>query len=404
MNKKQIYLLFAFISIFAIATMHYYHNSFAHDSFGYLQNARYIAGESTVFDNARVNLTSLFLVPFYWDIKLLYFFYAILVFVTLLIIVKIVEFFEPKNQEYLLFFIIPSYLVYVLTTILQECFALFFIALAIYNLLKKRYILAMALITTSALFRPAMLTFLPGFTLSLLFYKYIYNNIDVQHFFSSVYVSVKKNIISILLYGLFCIFIFVVTTFFYYILMRIWFANPFVSYLALSSTWLLDWKFIIGYPIFWFSLYGILFFPVVLYSYYKIYNLDKRWFLFFALMFFVYLLLIWYQANIRYVIYLIIPLMIGFSQIDFSRFDNITKFLLLLLLIISTLYPFGPLVYYFDFQERHRVIDLSFKPFIWFDSEYKFNEYNYFCKIADDKNLGLDDIVDYGFSKRYCQT
>jgi hypothetical protein len=95
--------------------------------------------------------------------------------------------------------------------------------------------------------------------------------------------------------------------------------------------------------------------------------------------------------------------MIGFSQVELSSLRRVTKVLMFILFVVSALYPFGPIVYYFDFKEGERVIDLSFKPFIWFDSENKSNEYQYYCRIAESNNLGVDEPIDHGFTRRYCK-
>ena len=384
-------MIFALISIFAVAMMHYFHHSFAYDSFGYLENANYIIGKDITFNPVRVSLVPFFIAPFVDNFLILYLYYSLITFFTLLIIVKIVDLFNPKNQEYILFFVIPSYTTYILTTVLQEAFALFFMSLSIYYLLLKKYIPAMVLITICTLSRPAMLAFLPGFVLAILFYKYIFNEIDSNIFFGSFYNSFKKNFQKLFLYGLFCIFIFLVIVVLYVILLSSFFTDPFISYKVLSSRWDLDWKFIIGYPLFWFSLFGILFSPIIIYCYYKIYALDKRWSFFFLLLFLTYILLIWYQANIRYVIYLVIPIMLGFSQIDLADFKNRTKVLILMLFIFSTLYVYGPITYYYVPAVRHRVISLNYKPFIYFDSEYKSDQYDYLCNLKNKKEYSESD-------------
>ncbi len=384
-------MIFALISIFAVAMMHYYHNSFAYDSFGYMENANYIMGKEIAFNSDRISLSPFFVAPVMGNFLILYMYYSLLTFLTLLTIVKIVEYFNPKNQEYLLFFVIPSYTTYILTSVLQEAFAMLFMSLSIYYLLKKKYISAMCLITICALSRPAMIAFLPGFVLALLFYKYIFDDIDSNLFFSSFYNSFLNNFNKLFLYGLFCIFIFLVIVALYTILLSFFFTDPFISYKVLSSRWDHDWKFIISYPSFWFSLFGIFFSPVIIYCYYKIYTLDKRWTVFFLLLFLTYMLLIWYQANIRYLIYLVIPIMLGFSQIDLTDFKNRTKVLTLILFIFSTLYIYGPIIYYYDPMVRNRVISLSYKPFIYFDSEYKSHQYDYFCNLKNKKELSGSD-------------
>jgi hypothetical protein len=400
MNKKLLYLFLALISIFAVAMMHYYHNSFAYDSFGYMKNANYIIGNDTTFNPVRIGLVPFFIAPFVGNFLILYLYYSIVTFLSLLIIVKIVDYFEPKNQEYILFFVIPSYTTYILTSVLQEAFAMFFISLAIYSLLKKKYILAMCLATMCALSRPAMLAFLPGFVLGLLFYKYIFDEIDSNIFFVSLYKSIKNNFLKLFLYGLFCIFIFLVLSALYTILLSFFFTDPFVSYKILSSnvsykvsssTLSVDWKFIIGFPIFWFSLFGILFSPVIAFCYYKIYKFDKRWFFFFLLLFLSYILLIWYQANIRFVIYLVIPIMLGFSQIQISSYKNSVKILFFASFVFSTLYIYGPIVYSYEPKVNHRVISLNYKPFIYFDSENKSDQYKYFCNLKNKKEYNESD-------------
>ena len=111
----------------------------------------------------------------------------------------------------------------------------------------------------------------------------------------------------------------------------------------------------------------------------------------FLLLFLTYMLLIWYQANIRYLIYLVIPIMLGFYQIDLTDFKNRTKVLTLILFIFSTLYIYGPIIYYYDPMVRNRVISLSYKPFIYFDSEYKSYQYDCFCNLKNKKELSESD-------------
>jgi hypothetical protein len=393
MNKKLFYLILALISILAVAVMHYYHNSFAYDSFRYMNNANYIIGNESLFDPRAIGLVPFFIAPFIGKFLILYLFYSIVAFLSLLVIVKIIDFLKPQNQEYILFFVIPSYTTYILTSILQEAFALLFISLAIYYLLRKKYTPAMCLATLCALSRPAMLAFLPGFVLALLFYKYSFDKIDPRNYFASFYNSCRDNFQKIFIDGLFCILIFITEVVLYIILLSFFFADPLVSYKILSSSWDYDSKFLIMYPLFWFSLFGILFSPAIAFCYYKIYKFDKRWFFFFMLMFLSYILLIWYQANMRYVIYLIIPIMLGFSKIDLSSFKNYKKSLIFIWFVFSTLYIYGPIVYSFDPGINRRVISFNYKPFIYFDSENKSAQYKYFCSLKNKKEYSEADKV-----------
>lgn len=396
MNRKHLYVLLALMSIFAVAMLHYYHNSFFYDSFGYMKNAHFIMGKVAGFDPHRVGLVPFFIAPFVGHFFSLYLYYALITFLSLLIIVKMVDFFQPKNQEYILFFAIPSYATYVFTGVLQESFAMLFMALAIYFLLRKRYKTAICLAAVCALSRPAMLAFMPGFVLALLFYKYMFNDIDRNSVMASAYRSLRRNIVEILLYGTFCILLLLIIAVLYYSLLSFFFEDPFISFKQLSGRWDSDWKFIVGYPFFWFFLFGVFFSPVIAYCYYKIYNVDKKWFIFFVLMFLLYLLLIWYQANIRYVIYLIIPVMIGFSQIEMSSYGNYKKALLFIWFAFSTLYIFGPFVYVFNPAVDRRVIDVSFKPFIYFDSEYKSNQYRHLCEEKNKEDNIKKDVELFG--------
>jgi hypothetical protein len=393
MNKKLFYLLLALTSILAVAMMHYYHGSFAYDSFRYMKNANYIIGNESSYDPRAIGLFPFFIAPFVSNFLILYLFYSIVTFLSLLIIVKIVDFFEPQNQEYILFFVIPSYATYILTSVLQEAFALLFISLAIYYLLRKKYTTAMCLATLCALSRPAMIAFLPGFVLALLFHKYLFDKINSKNYFASLYNSIRDNFQKIFIDGLFCILIFITGIVLYIILFSFFFSDPFISYKILSSHWDFDWKFIIVYPLFWFSLFGILFSPAIAFCYYKIYKLDKRWFFFFVLMFIPYMLLIWYQANIRYVIYLIVPIMLGFSKIDLSSFKNYTKSLIFIWFVFSTIYIYGPIVYSFEPGINQRVISFNYKPFIYFDSENKSDQYKYFCNLKNKSEYSEADNV-----------
>ena len=112
-----------------------------------MKNANYIIGNESSYDPRAIGLFPFFIAPFVSNFLILYLFYSIVTFLSLLIIVKIVDFFEPQNQEYILFFVIPSYATYILTSVLQEAFALLFISLAIYYLLRKKYTTAMCLAT-----------------------------------------------------------------------------------------------------------------------------------------------------------------------------------------------------------------------------------------------------------------
>lgn len=393
MNKKLLYLFLALISILAVALIHYYQGSFAYDSFRYMKNAHYIIGNESSFDPRAIGLVPFFIAPFVGEFLILYLFYSIVAFLSLLVIVKIIDFLKPQNQEYILFFVIPSYTTYILTNVLQEAFALLFISLAIYYLLRKKYVLAMCLATLCALSRPAMLAFLPGFVLALLFYKYMFHEINSDKFPESLYNALKENFSKIFLYGFFCIFIFLLIVTLYVFLLSSYFKDPFISYRLLAPHEFLDWKFIIGYPFFWFSLFGILFSPAIAFCYYRIYKSDKKWFFFFILMFLPYMLLIWYQANIRYVIYLIIPIMLGFSKIDLSSFKKYTKGLVFIWFMFSTLYVYGPITYSFDPGINRRVIRLNYKPFIYFDSENKSEQYKYFCNLKNKKEYSEADKV-----------
>jgi len=393
MNKKLLYLLLAFISILTVAMMHYYHGSFAYDSFGYMQNAHYIMGHDTTISPYRIGLVPFFIAPFVSNIFILYLYYSVITFCSLLMIVKIVELFKPKNQEYILFFVVPSYTTYVLTTVLQEAFAMLFVSLAIYYLLKKKYVVAMLMITVCTLARPAMFAFLPGFILAVLFHKYIFNEIDRNFSLDSLYVSFKKNFLRLFFYGLFCMLIFVIIFYGYFILNSNFFVDPLISYKWLSSNSDIDWKFVIGYPLLWISLFGIMFSPVIVFCFYKIYQFDKRWFFFLILMFFPYLFLLWYKAHIRYCIFLVIPIMLGFSLIEISSFKKYTKIIIFLLFAFSTLYVYGPITYYFEPGLNRRVMGINYKPFIYFDSENKSEQYKYFCTLKNKKEYTEADKV-----------
>jgi len=59
--------------------------------------------------------------------------------------------------------------------------------------------------------------------------------------------------------------------------------------------------------------------------------------------------------------------------------------------VFSTLYIYGPIVYYYDHSMRHRVISLNYKPFIYFDSENKSNQYRYFCTLKNKHEYNDND-------------
>jgi len=396
--NKKIYIWLIALSLLSMTFLHYFQNAFFHDSFGYLKTAQYILGQGA-FSSTRINLYPLIIAPFANNLFLLYLFIFLINFLSFWYLYKIVEFFKPKNDFYFFLLIIPSYVTLVLTSILQEPVAFLLITMAIYYLLKRRFVLSILLISISAFVRPAMFAMLPGFFLGVLYYEHIFYLIDKRYFFKSMYSSIKLKYKQIIKSGLIYCALFVAVFLLYYFGMSFIFPDPLISFKSLSTHWLIDWKFIVGYPVFWFSLFGVAFAPFVFYSYYALYKMDKRYFYLFFFLIFFYVLLVWYQANIRYVIFLIIPICIGFSQISFKHWNKLMKIFLALLIIVSILYPFGMFVYYFNFKKSVRVIDLSYKPFIFFDSEYKLNQYNYLCNINAKNSDEKDKLLPNNFIK-----
>lgn len=61
--------------------------------------------------------------------------------------------------------------------------------------------------------------------------------------------------------------------------------------------------------------------------------------------------------------------------------------------VFSTLYIYGPIVYSFEPGMNHRVISLNYKPFIYFDSENKSNQYKYFCNLKNKNKYSETDEV-----------
>ena len=379
MDKRIYFILFG-ISLLSVILLHYSQNAFFHDSFGYLETSRYLLGIDD-YDSGRVNLFPVLLTPFVNNLFILYLFIFLVCLLSYVYLYKIVDFFAPKNELFNLLLIVPSYVTLVLTSILQEPVAFLLITMAIFYLLKRKCLLSILLICLAVFVRPAMLAMIPGFFLGVLYYEHLFDFVDKNTFFRSLYSEIKLKMKAIIKSGLIYCAVFAFVFLLYYLIMSLVFPDPFISFKTLSSSWLIDLKFIVGYPVFWFSLFGVAFAPFVLYSYYRLYKLDKRYFFLFFLLIFVYVFLVWYQANIRYVIFLIIPICVGFSQISFEHWSKLLKVLLALLIIASTLYPFGMFVYYYDFKTDHRVIEVSYNPFIYFDSEYKMKQYDYLCSL-----------------------
>jgi len=378
MRRKILLVLLTGLSLAGLSAMHYGHGSFTHDSFAYLTTAEHFLGQGGTADVRRISLFTFVLMPFTGHIILLYLFLAGAALAAFLIISRVVDHFEPENDSYWLFFIVPSYMTYILTSILQESLALLFLSLTIWSILKKKTVLAALFLALGIFTRPAMLAFGPGLVLAYVFYRNLHPEVGDGRAMAKA-LSQKKRIM--LRDGVIFILLILVFSAACSALLLLLSPDPFIAFKALSGRYIRDSVMRWGYPTLWVGLFGALLSPGVMYSFYLLFKKRRAAFIFFGLVFVPYLLGVWYQADIRYVIYLVIPIAAGFSLIPLERWKPAFKAGLLLAFIASCLYPAGPVTYHFDYVRFERVFGLSAKPYIYFDSEYKGRQYATLCRL-----------------------
>ena len=384
MRRKILLLLLTGLSLAGLSLMHYGHGSFTHDSFAYLTTAEHFLGQGGASDVRRISLFTFVLMPFTGHVLFLYIFLAGATLAAFLLISLVVDHFGPENDWYWLFFLVPSYMTYVATSILQESMALLFLSLTIWSILRRKTVLAAFALATGIFFRPAMLAFGPGFVLAYVFSRHLYAEVQEG---CPVVQSLRRKKTVILRDGVIFILLILVFSAACASLLLLLSPDPFIAFKALSGRYIRDRVMRWGYPALWVGLFGALLAPVVLYSFFLLFKKRRPAFIFFGLVFIPYLLGVWYQADIRYVIYLVIPIAVGFSLIPIGRWKPALKVVLVLVFIASCLYPAGPLTYYYDYVRLERVFNLSAKPYIYFDSEYKGRQYATLCRLMRQRDL-----------------
>jgi len=372
-HKKTWLWLLAGASLLAVSTMHWAHGAFTHDSFAYLLTAEHFQGQGDVFDVRRISLFTYFLMPFTGSVALLYLALAGAALAAFVVISRIVDFFKPDSIWYFLLFIIPSYMTSILTSILQESLALLLLSSAVLFVLKKKPVPA-ALFTALCVFtRPAMLAFCPGLVLAFVYRLHLYEDVRDGRYSGRLILGRAGTMLRdgslfslmVLLFGTACAALLLPLT-----------PDPLVAFNALSGLYISDSLMRWGWPALWFGFFGALLAPFVLCGYGALYKKCRAAFVLFSLLFVPYLLGVWYQANIRYAVFLILPLAVGFSLMPIRSWKPRFRAGLILAALVSGLYPFGPLVYYYDYARLERVLGLSAKPYIIFDSEYKKDQYD----------------------------
>lgn len=372
MRRTQALLILTALSLLALSLMHLAHGSFHHDSFAYLVTAEHFLGRTEIADARRVTLFTFMLMPFAGRPALLYGFLALIAWTALYVVSRIVDVFGPHSSLHFLLFIIPSYMTYIMTSVLQDGPALLLLALAVYVLLRRRYVGSLALMAICVFVRPAMLAMAPGFLLALLYHKHIF--FDVQDGVSATAMFRRKAGAIVrdgLVYGL----VFAAAAVLCAAPLLLLTSDPLLSFKILSGVYIRDNLMRLAFPGLWFSLFGILLAPFILYAFYRLFKARRTVFVFFALMVFPYLAAVWYQANIRYLIYLVIPIAVAVSNLRLPSRKPGLRLAALALCALSFLYPFGPFVYYYDYTQGRRVIEVTAKPFVFFDSEYKGRQY-----------------------------
>jgi len=384
MKRTTALLLLTFLSLLGLSLMHLVHGSFHHDSFAYLVTAEHFLGRTDISDARRITLFTFLVMPFAGRPPLLYLFLIAVAWAALFVISRIVDIFGPRSSLHYLLFLVPSYTTYLMTSVLQEGPALLLLALAVLALLRKKYPAAIAFFALCVFVRPAMSAMVPGFFLALLFYKHLYEDIRSGGRLAG---HVRRKAAGLirdgLTYGLGFLGASALCAAPLYLLT----ADPLAALKILSGVYIRDNLMRLAFPLLWLSLFGVLLIPLVLYAFYSLYKTRRAVFLFFALLFLPYLAAVWYQANIRYLIYLIIPIAVAFSTVPFPSWKPRIRAAALALCVLSFLYPFGPFVYYYDYQQGRRVLGVSAKPYVFFDSEYKGRQYRELRRLIGAKEL-----------------
>lgn len=388
MKRTTALLLLTALSLLGLSLMHLVHGSFHHDSFAYLVTAEHYLGRTDLVDARRITLFTFVLMPFAGCPALLYFFLAAVAWASLFVVSSIVDVFGPRSSLHYLLFLIPSYTTYLMTSVLQEGPALLLSALAVYVLLKKRYPAAIALLALCVFVRPAMSAMVPGFFLALLFYKHLYEDVRSGERLAGL---VRRKAAGLIRDGLIYGIGFLGASALCAAPLLLLTPDPFISFKILSGVYIRDNLMRLAFPLLWLSLFGVLLVPLVLYAFYSLYKTRRAVFLFLALMFLPYLAAVWYQANIRYLIYLIIPVAVAFSTVPFPSWKPRIRAAAFALCVLSFLYPFGPFVYYYDYQQGRRVLSVSAKPYIYFDSEYKGRQYRELRRLIGAKVLTTEE-------------
>ncbi len=388
MKRTTALLLLTALSLLGLSLMHLVHGSFHHDSFAYLVTAEHFLGRTDLVDARRITLFIFVLMPFAGRPALLYFFLAAVAWASLFVVSRIVDVFGPRSSLHYLLFLIPSYTTYLMTSVLQEGPALLLSALAVYVLLKKRYPAAIALLALCVFVRPAMSAIVPGFFLALLFYKHLNDDVRSGRRLAEL---VRRKAAGLIRDGLICGLGFLGASALCAAPLLLLTPDPFISFKILSGVYIRDNLMRLAFPLLWLSLFGVLLVPLVLYAFYSLYKTRRAVFLFLALMFLPYLAAVWYQANIRYLIYLIIPMAVAFSTVPFPSWKPRIRAAALALCVLSFLYPYGPFVYYYDYQQGRRILSVSAKPYIYFDSEYKGRQYRELRRLIGAKVLTTEE-------------
>jgi len=391
MKRTTALLLLAALSLLGLSLMHLTHGSFHHDSFAYLVTAEHFLGRTDIMDARRITLFTFLLMPLAGRPALLYVFLAAVAWAALFVVSRIVDVFGPRSSLHYLLFLVPSYTTYLMTSVLQEGPALLLLALAVLALLRKKYPASLVALALAVLMRPAMLTMVPGFLLALLYYKHIYPDYLDAGGTAPLAGLIRRKAARLVRDGLIYGLVFLGASLLCAAPLLILTPDPLISFKILSGVYIRDNLFRFAFPALCFSLFGALLAPVVLHSFYSLYKARRAVFVFLALLFLPYLAAIWYQANIRYLIYLIIPSAIAVSNLSLPSWKPGTRMAALALCVLSFLYPFGPFVYYYDYQQGRRVLGISAKPFIYFDSEYKGRQYREIRRLIEAQELSAEE-------------
>lgn len=384
MTRTKTWLALIALSLAALSLMHLVHGSFHHDSFAYLATAEHFLGRTDAFDARRVTLFTFLLMPFADRPALLYVFLTVVAWLALFVVTKIVDLLGPRSELHYLLLIIPSYTTYILTSILQEGPALLLLALSLYALLRRRYAWAVVLSAVCVFIRPAMSTLAPGILLALLYHKHAFRGGSGG---APAPTPVRGRAGLVVRDGLVYGALFLAACAACAAPLLLLTRDPLVSFKILAGVYIRDDLMRLAFPVLGFSLFGVLVAPLLLYAVARLYKERRRVFVLFAMVFLPYLVAVWYQANIRYLVYLIIPAAVAVSGLNRPSWKPALKAAALALLVLSCLYPFGPFVYYYDYTQGRRVIGRSAKPFIFFDSEYKGRQYRELRRLMEGQDL-----------------